>query len=120
MGPHFDAAVFTSCCGPIRCKASWAADLGVTTGPPRPVRPGNVRRVTSFQAPDNATGASRATPRAGLPPAGRIVLRAEPGEGDQVLCAREPGHLSISARMSMTEYFPIPGWEGVPRVPRSG
>jgi len=61
---------------PHPLQASWATDLGVSTGPPRPVRPGNALRVTSFRAPDNATGASWATPRAGLPPAGRIVLRA--------------------------------------------
>ena len=45
-------------------------------GLPRPVHPGFRFASHLLEAPDNATGASRATPRVGLSPTGWVMLRA--------------------------------------------
>ena len=47
-------------------------------GLPRPVHPGFRLASHLLEAPDNATGASRASPRVGLAPTGCMALRAAP------------------------------------------
>ena len=72
-----DAAAFASCCGPKGCSHPWPTDLA----PEEPGRrvlvlPGFHAQGSPPGAPDMTTWAHRTTPRAGLPPAGSMLLRA--------------------------------------------
>jgi len=58
-------------------QASWATNLDAyRAGLPRPVHPGFRLVSHLLEAPNNATGASWATPRVGLSPTGCMMLQA--------------------------------------------
>ncbi len=61
---------------PQNSLASWSTDLDVSAGPPRLLHPGFRFASHLLEAPDNATAASWATPRVGLPPTGHVMVRA--------------------------------------------
>src|SRR6516164_4302496 len=60
-------------------QASWATNLDARAPGCRDLLPPGFRFASHLlEAPDNATGASRAIPRVGLPPTGCMALRAAP------------------------------------------
>jgi hypothetical protein len=71
--------------------------LGV--GPPGPVRPGFRPASHLLKTPGNATGVNRATLRVGLPPTGRMMLRAALNPWSFCLLPPSPsGSLFFSSR----------------------